>query len=118
MTATALWPSDLPSMPRAAGFGYTEGDNTIRSEMDVGPAKVRRRSTLRIDRYSVSLSLDDDQRVSLYQFRSAILEDGSLSFTWTHPITGMPCECRFVGPIAWARESGEWVAAFEVEVIA
>ena len=41
----AVWPLDLPQKPLLQGFSETLPNLVTRSPMDIGPAKVRRRST-------------------------------------------------------------------------
>ncbi|QLH37711.1 MAG: hypothetical protein HWD60_00095 [Defluviicoccus sp.] len=42
---SAVWPSSLPQKPLVDGFSETAPNLVVRSPMDVGPAKVRRRAT-------------------------------------------------------------------------
>ena len=49
----ASWPSTLP-LPIADGYAIEIQDATVRTDMDVGPARVRRRTTSVPDRITLS----------------------------------------------------------------
>lgn len=55
---SARWPQDLPG-PIGPGYGLTPFEQSIRTDMEVGPARVRRISTARRDRLSVQWRFDD-----------------------------------------------------------
>lgn len=40
-----FWPPDLPQSPRVSSFAKSSGNNTVRSNTETGPAKVRKRSS-------------------------------------------------------------------------
>ena len=84
----AAWPSDLPQKPLVQGFSETPPNLLTRSPMDVGPAKVRRRSTAGVTVLQCVFRLTTTQRASLLTFWQTTLAGGSLSYTWTHPISG------------------------------
>lgn len=117
MTAVATWPADLPQTPLADGFTFEEATSVIRSEVDVGPAKVRRRSTATVGTFSMTLKLTAAQRGTLRDFFRHDLEEGARSFTWTHPLDAGECECRFTGPPSWTWASGYWFAVCGIEVL-
>lgn len=55
-----VWPETLPQRPLTNGVTYDLGDNTIRTQMDRGVDKVRRRTIATPDtsRFSMAMSLE------------------------------------------------------------
>lgn len=45
MAEPAYWPSGLPHSPRRSAYSRSTGNNTVRTTMEFGPAKTRRRSS-------------------------------------------------------------------------
>lgn len=54
------WPATLPA-PQVAGYALNPVDMTARTEMEAGPARVRRRSSARVDMVPVRWSMTDAQ---------------------------------------------------------
>ncbi len=92
------WPSAFQEKLNEAGFTLQPGDVTLRSDMSVGPSKVRRVSTLAIDVYSGSINIDKDEYQPLMDFYYTTLDGGTLPFIFNHPITQVPSVFRFLGP--------------------
>lgn len=98
----AAYPSTLPK-PITRGFQLQAGDMTIRTDMEVGAARVRRRTAARNDRLTVSLLFNDTQMAAFRAwFEDPAEADGGASwFTVTIPTGdggGTAVEARFVGP--------------------
>lgn len=92
------WPSTLQELLNEASFGLEVGDTVLRSEMDYGPQKVRRRFTKGIDTFQASINLTTEQYTFFYTFFNTTLNGGVLPFTFKHPITKVDCDFRFKGP--------------------
>lgn len=92
------WPSSLQQLVDSQSFTLKLGDTTIRTDMDIGPAKVRRRFTKSVDTMNVTIQVDSDQFEDLYDFYYTTLNGGVDSFTFDHPITGVEVDIRFVAP--------------------
>lgn len=56
----ASWPITLPR-PLVSGYGLNPVDQTIRTDMETGSARVRRRSAARLDMLDVGWKLTDAQ---------------------------------------------------------
>ena len=56
----ATWPSTLPA-PRLSGYVVSPTDQTIRTDMEAGNSKVRRRTAARVDTLDVSWSFTETQ---------------------------------------------------------
>lgn len=90
----AVWPSTLPCA-RANTFQEGVPDNLIRTQMDTGYAKVRRRSTVTTYPISFSLVLTYAQVGILKNFYINDIADGADSFDYTHPLSGDALTVRF-----------------------
>lgn len=92
--ASVTWPSTLPQAPLLSGFRETPPDNLLRTEMDVGPAKTRRRTTSspRPVEWPCLMSL---AQVNTFEaFYKNTIRGGALRFNITHPRTGASVEAR------------------------
>lgn len=118
----ATWPSSLPK-PMINGYALNPVDQTIRTEMDVGASRVRRRTTARNDKVSVTWMMVDAQ---LAAFRTW-LEDGATGaaggaawFNITLPIGtsgSAAVEARFAGPFKATEVGGaNWNVTAELEI--
>ena len=94
--ADIQWPTSLPQNPNDDSFGEELGENTVRTQMEVGPPKVRRRHTAAVDSMPVSFDMTDSQLATLKTFFRTTTKDGSLVFDFTHPITAATEEWRFL----------------------
>lgn len=92
------WPASLQQILNADSFQVSFGNTTIRSDMDVGPAKVRSRFTDAVDIYTCGVNITYDQYTTLSDFYKTILNNGALPFTFDDPFTGSPESFRFVSP--------------------
>lgn len=81
----AAWPASLPQ--RALARGYTEAPDptiTIRSSVEVGPAKLRPRYSVATRIFTIPLVLTVAQLDTLDLFWTSTLSFGSLPFDWVH----------------------------------
>lgn len=90
------WPSALPDCPQT--WSQVDLPNVIRSDVDIGVAKVRRRYTRTRSQFAVSLTLPKAQFDAFETFYRTTLKDGLLTFNYKHPYTGVVMECRFLEP--------------------
>ena len=117
--ANVTWPVGLPQLVAVDGYGESPPDTVLRTKMDVGPAKIRRRSTAGIRPLSVQLDLDATQVAALDAFYLGTLQGGALAFDWVHPRTQEIVSLRFVRPPAYRpqRSDAVWRAAVQLEVL-
>ncbi len=112
------WPDTLPAAPLLESFHETTPDSTIRTEMDAGPAKLRRRTTAAVRRMNVGYLLSKAQVATLEDFYLTTLQGGTIPFTFTHPRTDDAVSCRFVQPPEYGANNGNYFkAALELEVM-
>ncbi len=93
------WPSELPSIPTVDSYMETFADTALRTQMDVGPAKVRRRISAGVEPLSVGLDHFSSAQVDILKtFYYTTLLGGTLRFDYPHPRTRATASCRFTGP--------------------
>lgn len=115
--ANATWPTELPSKPLVDGFDEQGADNVIRSEMDAGPNKVRRRSTAAPEIYRMTFEMSGQQVKILKNFYHDTLLDGSLKFDMSHPRTGDLETWQFKSPYRVVpRDGTRWRANIELSM--
>jgi len=90
----ATWPAGLPQTPLADGFGEAAVSSVVRTEMDVGPAKMRRRYTAEVRVYGMGLLLTTAQVATLETFYRTTLAQVD-PFDWVDFRTGAACAYRF-----------------------
>jgi len=118
--ANIVWPTSLPDFEKPQRSNYTEtpGSTAIRTKMEVGPAKVRQRTTASVDSFSVGYWMSEAQAKDFKAFYQSTLKHGSLRFDATHPRTGLTEEFRIKSEPTIEPLSGiEFVVSFEVEVM-
>jgi len=90
----------------------------VRTEMDAGPAKLRRRFTAGVRKFQVPLVLSDAQVQALDNFFVTDTAGGSLRFDYMHPRTGAVIKCRFVAPPEYDLVApSKWRATLSLEVL-
>lgn len=80
----ATWPTTLPN-PSAAGYSLSPVDQVVRTEMEGGNIRVRRRSAARNDRVAVTWFFTSSQMAAFRSWfdDSAEADGGSAWFTVT-----------------------------------
>lgn len=115
---TLVWPVELPQDVLVEGYDEKFSLQTIRTQVDAGPAKVRRRTSAGVRLLSCSLDLTRAQVDLLDQFYHATLQGGALSFEWKHPRTQAMSLMRLVDPPAMKPLSGMlWIAKLSLEIL-
>lgn len=116
--ANAVWPASLPQRVLAPGYDEQPPELTVRSPMDAGSAKVRRRFTAGPRPIRASVRLSMTQRQTLDDFFLTVLLGGALPFDWSHPVTGAPATFRFrSAPRLTARTANLFDAALDLEIL-
>jgi len=94
----ASWPGTLPDDPLKQAYEETFQDQALRTPMDAGPDKLRRRFTAGVKYFRFRFRHTKTQVATHMTFYETTLSAGSLPFDWTHPRTGSAVEFRYVGP--------------------
>lgn len=106
------WPTDI--CPLAGSFKETVPDNTIRSDMDRGPAKVRRRTTANVRGIQFRSLMTAARTAELDDFYVNVTFSGSIPFDYIHPRTKQTVQARFTSPPTYSdRKAGQF---FETEI--
>ncbi len=110
------WPSEL--VITRNGFRESPPNNTSRTNMDVGPDKLRRRSTAAIRPVSFNLFLTTAQVAVLDTFYVDTTNSGSVPFDFIHPRTGATVSARFVSPPDYGVQDGDtWTVPISLEIL-
>ena len=98
--ADATWPVGLPS-DRGPLIGFSEEiqDNVIRTQMDTGPGKVRRRFTYAPSHYTMRFVFNTADTATFKAFFNTTLLSGVRTFDGlNNPRTGANATWRFLEP--------------------
>lgn len=112
------WPVALQDRLNTESFQIKKGPTTIRTDMDVGPQKVRRRFTKAVDEYTASITITNDQYPIFESFYNTTLNGGVLAFEYNHPITQVPTDFKFKSDPVYSPMGGEyWMVTFALEAM-
>ena len=79
------WPEYLPQKVEKDGYSETPPDSRIRTPMDMGPAKVRRRFSAQVRPLSIVMNMTEEQLADFDTFFATTTESGSLPFDFPNP---------------------------------
>jgi len=120
MAYTYIWPASLPQSPQK-GFAETGGVLVLRTPMDAGPAKQRRRGQ-RPQGLQVTFIMTTAQTVTLEAFVRDTIQ-GTARFGFTHPRLNIVVETRIVPESEGQMYSftylapGYWTVSLELEIL-
>ena len=109
------WPELLPGSLLAAGFSKQPQSNVLRTAMDAGPQKARRRYTARAVNFSGRMILDSAELAVFEQFFHIALADGVLRFNFADPLTLQKAQFRFTSDYIVNETGGLFEVALELE---
>jgi len=89
------WPETLPKTLLMEGLSARRSSGVLRTAMDAGPKKARRRYTASTKIFTGRMALSAEQRGILERFYRTELADGVLRFGFTDPQTLETAEFRF-----------------------
>lgn len=102
----ATWPASLPQTPLIDGYQEAFPDVRLRTVMDAGPAKMRRRYTAAVTPIECRMVLTAAQVATLKTFYDTTLTGGTASFSWSNPRTSSAVTFRFAEVPIVSRISG------------
>jgi len=111
------WPATLYGYILKEGFQEIPPDNTIRTEMDVGPAKLRRRSTSAVRKFTVQMFFTTALVATFETFYNTTSESGSLAFSYRAPRTETLADHRFASVPTYAKRDQGYVVSFQLELM-
>jgi hypothetical protein len=100
------WPAGVPADPLAQSVQEAAPELMLRSAMDAGPAKQRRRFTANVRPLRFTVPMTRAQAATFDAWFLATLQGGALAFDLTHPRTLATVSARFTEPPAYAFEPG------------
>lgn len=115
--ANPSWPTTLPPMLQSGASVKPAVDNVIKTGMETGAPKRRRRFTWVPDTVTVTLCITSAQKSTLETFKRTTVSD-VLPFDYVDPFTGGSKTYVFDGDIAYSANDGEydsWNASFKLE---
>jgi len=114
----SAWPSTLPSAPLARGFSEKPPKLTLRTQMDAGPAKVRKRFTAGVRPLTLQIKVTSAQVAIFDSFYLSDCGAGATPFTWVHPRTGAAASLRITDEPSYDPAGGDyWTITFNVEIL-
>ena len=123
--APPAYPASLPQNPLVEGFNDTRQKAALRSDMDTGAPKRRKRFTAAIRPLKFPTILNGTQRVTFDTFYKTTLGEGSLSFTIPDPVDGntitvffvAPPKFNIIGASGTAAATRQWQSIYNLEVL-
>jgi len=91
----AIWPVELPQQMEL-GESETPPDVMLRTKMDIGPDKIRRRFTAGVRMVRGFVEMSATNIASFDGFFVSTLKHGSIPFDWVLPRSGAAVTYRFV----------------------
>jgi len=115
--ADTTWPTSLRDLWLRDGFREVVPKNMIRSSMDVGPAKVRRRTTANVRPFFGQMFLTSALVATLDTFFVTTTKSGTLTVELKHPRTGSTGTYRFVKEPQYVPHNRGFMASVQMELL-
>jgi hypothetical protein len=115
----ATWPATLPQAVIGRGFSETLPDLVLRTPVESGPAKSRRRLSYNVRPTTATIIVTQAQAAIFDTFYNTDLEGGALSFDWISQRTGAAVSLRFTGvpKITNLSKRAYWEIAMQLEIL-
>lgn len=113
------WPGTLPQLVLTRGFSETAPWAVLRTDMDTGPAKTRRRSTAAPRPLSAQIKVTKAQVAVFDAFLETDLAGGALAFDWVEPRTQAAATLRLTAAPTYEPTAGgsSWTITLPLEVL-
>jgi hypothetical protein len=113
-----VWPASLPVVPLVDGFEELAVNITIRSSIDAGPPKVRRRFTANVSQITCRYTFSKAHCTTLDDFYFVSAAGGAIPFEWLHPRREETINVRFKEPPKYTAQAPDvWTAACIFETL-
>jgi len=113
--ANITWPAELPPTLLLNSLSMQPQNNVIRTTMDAGPKKARRRYTAGTKTFSGKIILNAAQWEIFERFYHTVLADGVLRFNFTNPFSLEMGEFRFTAGYTAAALNGLFEVTLPLE---
>lgn len=111
------WPANVPFFILRNGFSHVAADDVLRTPMDVGPTKARRRSTSAPQVATGSAYMTRAEYLLARAFVRDTLKGGALTFTADDPVTSETQTYRLTGPLSLAPMGFGWRVSASLEIL-
>ena len=101
-----IWPSDLPRYFLSRGYSETPITQSLRSEVDIGLAQVRRRYSIDLKEVNGNMRMSQEQLNSFETWYINILEGGTQTFLMLNVLSLETRLLRFKNPYNISHEGG------------
>lgn len=113
--ANIMWPAELPQVLMLNGLSAEKQNNVIRTQMDAGPQKIRRRYTVATKDFSGQIIVSEQQRQILENWYDNDIASGSLRFFMKDPQTLILSQFRFLEKYKEDSINGLWKITLSLE---
>lgn len=96
--ANPTWPTTLPQYVLEGGYSERVQNQITETEMETGPAKIRRRFTKSLRRFEMQMMMTQAQAVAFETFWQTTCKGGSIPFDWKSPRSQAAATFRFRNP--------------------
>ncbi len=111
------WPISLQQR-QYTGVTEQRQDASLRTKMESGASKKRKRFTAAIRSITVPFVFTQSDKVTFDSFYISTLKEGSLTFEWVDPVDdSTTVTYRFVKPPLMTKKGGEWKGVLALEVL-
>ena len=115
----ATWPGTLPTFAEFLHDSYRETapDNVIRTQMSIGPDKIRKRGTAAPTICQGIMYMTTAQVATFRTFYDSTINYGADEFDTIHPRTGAAVSVAFIGQPMTAPRGTEWNVSMAFEIL-
>jgi len=114
-----VWPvaDSFPQKPLASSAVERDPDLALRTQMDVGPPKVRCRSTAGYENHKYTFVMTSTNKAAMKIFYATTCSYGSEIYEWDHPETAATENWRFIKPPEYKYLEGNYLCTVELEML-
>lgn len=102
------WPTTLPQILEQRSYREGMPDNVLRTSVDAGPEKRRRRFTAAPRPLAGTIRMTGMELQQFETFFRTTLADGTLAFDFPHPRTQATLSVVFASPPSWTNAGGDY----------
>lgn len=114
--ANPSWPTSLPQYVLQSGYNEEPLESVIRTPVEGGNTKSRRRFTGKFMKFDVRLMMTEAQAVTFEDFYWNTLKAGTLPFEWVHPRTRSAKTMKLLAPPKASSSDGNFTYSLRLEM--
>jgi hypothetical protein len=112
-----VWPATLPQTVDSDKYEERIQDNRLRTDMDMGPPKMRPRFSAVIETFTFEMDLTRTEASDFITFYKTTTKFGTEEFQWVHPRTEAIVMMRFSTPYTIRRVEHFVRVQFNLEIL-